>query len=339
MALLVLEGFDHLDEPEDKYSVELDSQASIAATSGRDGLGCLSLNSNYWCMMWEGTALDTGVLGFAVFVGARTIVLGYLMLFLRSAGWQGALKLTDSGYLQVVRSFSTVVASSSKPIKHNTWAYIEVKFNWVNSIGADTFIVKINGEVVINIPAATDCQNAASSGTDQIYLQGVRTGTLFDDVYICDLTGSVNNDFLGDIVVRHLHPDGNGFENTFTGSDGNDVDNYLHVDDPTHDGDATYNECETTVAHYEVYAFENITETPTTIIGVSVDAFLRKDAAPAALLRIVTRVNSTYYEDIQHTLTTSYLCYTQVWEQNPDDSAAWAKSDINGAEFGLRHVV
>jgi hypothetical protein len=53
-----------------------------------------------------------------------------------------------------------------------------------------------------------------------------------DDFYICDTSGSYNNDFLGDVIVEHLRPIAPNIQSDLMGSDGDNIDNWAMVDDP-----------------------------------------------------------------------------------------------------------
>ena len=55
-------------------------------------------------------------------------------------------------------------------------------------------------------------------------------GNAYDDVYICDTTGSVNNNFLGELTVEHLRPASDDTAQ-FLGSDANSTDNWALVDE------------------------------------------------------------------------------------------------------------
>jgi len=59
------------------------------------------------------------------------------------------------------------------------------------------------------LPNPTELANQqVNAYVNSIFLENTATGTFdFDDLYICDLTGSYNFDFLGDIRVEALFPD------------------------------------------------------------------------------------------------------------------------------------
>jgi hypothetical protein len=47
-------------------------------------------------------------------------------------------------------------------------------------------------------------------------------------------------------------------------------------------------------------------------------------------------VSSTDYEGASQNVGTDYRVYREIIEQNPNTTAAWTESEINGAEFGYK---
>jgi len=332
MALLHLETFEHLVNGNEKYTTEHGSLVSISATYSRWHNRSLKCYSGYYCQ-FTFTASDTGVIGFAVWNDAGLPTAVPIVQFYKGASNTCELRMAKTGYMYLVRG-TTFLAGAPSRIRLKTWHYVEVKWNCVNSIGANTFQVKVDGEIIIDIPATTDCQAAATSGVDKINLQGMCTYSYYNDVYICDLSGSEWNDFVGDITVDVIYPDDEGATNDFDGSDGNSVDNHLLVDDATPDDDTTYTES-STVTDVDLYTFDD-SEAPDTILAVAVDCFCKMDDAGPKSGKIITRVDGTTYEGNTFSLTTGYVYETQIWELNPDDAAAWAAADIDGVEFGVK---
>jgi hypothetical protein len=68
------------------------------------------------------------------------------------------------------------------------------------------------------------------------------TSAWIDDLYVCDGSGSVNNDFLGECRVLTLLPsDGNGSNNDFdTSAGGSPADHGAMVNDTTPNDDTDY---------------------------------------------------------------------------------------------------
>ena len=91
------------------------------------------------------------------------------------------------------------------------WHYIEWKLLISNSIPANSCVVKIDGVEVANVPEGTDTASILGLDPDlgfsRLQLDGAN---LYDDIYVCDTTGTENNDFLGDSRVDVIRPTGDG---------------------------------------------------------------------------------------------------------------------------------
>lgn len=93
-------------------------------------------------------------------------------------------------------------------LNFNEWHYVESKILISDSIPANSCVVKIDGIEVFNLPEGTDTTILASPthGFSKIQLSGL----LYDDIYVCDTSGTENNDFLGDCRVDVIRPASDG---------------------------------------------------------------------------------------------------------------------------------
>lgn len=94
------------------------------------------------------------------------------------------------------------------------WQYFEIKI----SFGASAaYEVRINGDTVISATGRnTFCGLTSVYGLNLATLASAGSSTYFDDFYICDTSGTVNNDFLGPISVYTLFPNADGSSTNFT---------------------------------------------------------------------------------------------------------------------------
>jgi len=340
MAMIHLESFENISTVNEKYVISSDSYVIIDTVVPRTGSQGLRVRAAAYGYRWfPGGVAVTGVIGFSYrnhSTGRIDDTFHDLLRFYGDDYEQGKLGTTINGYLIYIPYLGSTYISEKALISGKRY-YIEVKWNCVNSIGADTFIVLVNGEEWLNLPAGTDTRHTGETeGVSRILLCGSGSYVYFDDVYICDLTGGVNDDFLGDVAIVCLNPDGNGNTNDFTGSDADSTDNYLHVDETQPDDDASYVES-SVVTDVDLYTFENLAVTPTVICAVQTVTFAKKDDASAKTAKLITRINSTNYEGSAFAPDDgSYAYFTELWDVNPDDSAAWEEADLNGAEFGIK---
>lgn len=202
---------------------------------------------------------------------------------------------------------------------HDTLGEVEVRVNGVTEIlvtGADT---RNGGTDVVNTPT-------------WVCSAGLAVTFCFDDLYICDTTGTENNDFLGDIKVETVRPTGAGNSTQFTPSAGS---NWQNVDEATYDSDTTYN-ASSTAGHKDTFAMANLSTVAGTVKGVQVVNVWRKDDAGTRTAKSVVRVGSTDYEGAEVALGSSYSVGREVIELNPATGLPWTIADVNALEAGYK---
>lgn len=225
--------------------------------------------------------------------------------------------------------------TSGAGIIYDTWRYLEFKVTIDNSAGV--VIIRSNGNVVLNL-SSQDTQYSGNAYFNILKRTGFYQNiwTCFDDEYMCDLTGTKCNDFLGDIRVDALRPNGAGTYTDFTPSAGS---NYENVDEDYPDDDTTYNDG-SDVADQDSYALGALPSPAGTIIyGVKSQITVRKTDAGARECKLLTRAGTT--DDLSDTivLSDSFTTHTKIFELNPDDSADWEDADVNGMEVGVEITV
>lgn len=244
-----------------------------------------------------------------------------------------ALRLAADGSLIVARNTTALATSSAGVITAGSYYYIELKAVIHDSTG--TYAAHVNGGALLSGSGA-DTRNGGTGVITIVSINGITAqDTDWDDLYICDLTGGMNDDFLGDVRVDAYLPNGNGNSSQLVGSDADSTDNYLLVDDATPDGDSTYVSSSTS-GQKDTYGFANMSHTPASIYGVSVIASAKKDDAGSRSITTVTRSNGADTDGATQALSTSYIMYSDTLDEDPDTSAAWTKTAFNAAEFGVK---
>lgn len=268
-------------------------------------------------------------------------------------GENGIITLYDSGTLQVFvrynagtdswKVFRGTATQLGSTVVHlldkGRWHFVECKAVIDNAAGSVE--VKVNGTTIVNV-TAVDTQNTANA-----YVNGFGLGDdgddftdwFYDDLYILDdvdsgVVGAPNDDFLGDIRVQALLPNGNGTTSDLLGSDSNSTDNYLLVDEAAADGDTTYVES-SDVGDKDTYAYANLTATTGTVYGVQINPYARKTDAGVREIASVARLSTTEEDGDSEPLLSSYAYFPSVREANPDGDI-WTISDVNSAEFGVK---
>lgn len=284
----------------------------------------------------------TLVVGFWLYVKANVTSIDSLLKFADGETTQCTLGIQNYS-LAFFRGdhngtkLSNNLTNKIKVIKTNVGNYIEVKVTINNSTGS--YEVRCNGETII-AGDNQDTQQSSNAVINRLTFHEINTGgnndSLYTDIYCCDTSGGVNNNFLGDSRISTIYPNANGNSSGFVGSDGNSTDNYLLVDDTTApDGDSTY-VATATVSTKDTYNFGSMSFTPSTIHGVQISALVRKTDAGPRTVAIVTRSGGTDYDSSNYYLGDSYDYISQIRETDPNTAAAWTQSNVNAAEFGIK---
>ena len=243
------------------------------------------------------------------------------------------------GNLKVERGDNVTLAQTTNvPIVVGRWYYIEFKATIHDTTGS--YEVRIDGVPHSQLTASgVDTKNSANASADRIYF-GSRntfftgTGFYLDDVYIFDGTGSApKNNFIGDVNVVGLLPNGNGNSSQFLGSDADSTNNYQLVDENPPNDDTDYVEA-STVGYKDTYTYQDLTGSSGTVYGVSAAPYARKTDSGARKIRTLARLSSTEIDNgTDLVLGTSYVYYNSIFETKPG-GGAWAITDVNNAEFG-----
>jgi hypothetical protein len=335
MALLFIDGFDHYATTQigRKWTSTSATTPDIDTTGGRRGTGCLSAAVTARWVQYSFSATATLIAGCA-FNRSSGSSAGYIIYFGDGASDQCGVYLETDGRLSFRRG-TTAVATSTYTVPATGWVYLEVKVTISNS---GSYEIRANGTDILS--GSADTQATANATADSVTLHarvasgstGPNTTTLYDDFYLCDASGGINDDFLGDVRIDAYVPNGAGNSTQLTPSAGA---NYQCVDDATPDDDSTYVES-ATASQKDTYAFPSLGYTAVDVFGVQVNATARKDDAGARSLATVTRSGGTDYDGSTQALSTSYYDYREVMNVDPNTSAAWSQSGYEAAEFGVK---
>ena len=237
------------------------------------------------------------------------------------------LKMPVAGSLSLMRGndIGTQIATAS--IATSGWQYLEMSATISDTVGE--VIVRVNGQVIINYTG--DTRNGGTNTTiDTFSIVGANGTKYYDDLYICDGTGTTNNTFLGDVRVQTLMPNSAGSSTQFTPTGGANYANVAEVTDST----ATYN-ASSTVGNRDTYAMADLSASTGPIYGVQNSIVAWKSDAGTGTIKTALKAGASVYYDSTIPLGTSSSLYlSPVREVNPATSTAWTVSDVNGAELG-----
>jgi len=315
----------------------VESDCAISAADPKNGIGCIYC-AGYGDKFTVDTTFTDGkfVLGFHMKLVQYPFTSDSLIGFYSTATINAYMKVTANGTIQFTNAGGTALCESSAgAIDEDVWHHIEIKGEIADATSIDC-IIKVDGTVVAT--AASPVDSLASGTFNRVTIGHIGSnvyGVYFDNLYICDMSGAQCNDFLGECIVEAIMPDGAGYNSDFDGSDGNKVDNHLLVDEVDPDDDTTYVE-DSDVGGIDAFTYGALSQTPAAIYGVAVNTMVRKTTENARTMKQIARPVSTNYEGSEHTLTTTYTTFQDIWELNPADAAAWEEADVNGSEFGVK---
>jgi hypothetical protein len=333
MALIFMDGFDWTDTVADFPTKWDNGDCSIA--SGRFGSGAQFTNRSNNLDKSGLTAHATWIFGFA----AQRPGTHYLPVILfdgtPSGTAQVSLLLHTDGTVQVCQgNAGTALGTSGVVIPATGFAFVEWKVTIGNS---GSYEVRVNDVNILSGSGDTQQSSNASAASFRFGQNGSSSSAsfIFDDLYVCDGSGSAPaNDFLGDCKVETIMPSGNGNSSQFDGSDGNQTDNYLLVDETDPDDDTTYVES-ADVGDKDTYAYGNLATGAGTVYGINIQPRFRKTDAGTRSIVTVARHSGSEVDSSAFTATTTYAQAVDIRETKPG-GGAWSISDINGAEFGVK---
>lgn len=203
--------------------------------------------------------------------------------------------------------------------------------------GAGEIEIKFDGVTVYTFSGDTDPNSRVNAYRLRI-LGGGRDDTYeTDDVSVNDISGVVDNSWLGPGYLLYLAPNGNGDSSDMVGSDGNSTDNYLLVDDVPNDGDATFVSAAAS-GDKDNYALASL---PTLPAGATIrfvqPVAIAKRFTTASDIDVGIKSDTTEDFAASQALTTSYAMYRgERYYVDPDDSAAWDETKVNALTASVR---
>lgn len=335
MTLLFMDGFDHYATADITKKWTANNGSAISSNGGRRGGGCLSHTGTGKWVTKTIASSSTVIVGCAVKI--TTYTAGYLGKFQLREGatYHLTLNVNTNGKISLLRggsSTGTVLATGNTALSTGTWYYIELKSTIHDTTGS--YEVRINGVTEFSGTGA-DTRNGGTSGiVDTVGLgQASNSGEdSYDDFYVCDTSGSTNNDFLGDCRIDTLFPNGDGNYTAFTPSTGST--HYTLVDE-TAPNTTDYNSGASS-GDRDSYAFQDLTTLSSqTIYGIQINAAALKSDAGARSLGTMSRLSGTNKDGTGAALSTSQTYISEIQETDPA-SAAWTQTNVDSAEYGVK---
>jgi hypothetical protein len=311
--------------------------ATTIVSGGRSGT-CLQTgdDSHYFNKIL--TSQTTWFVGFAFKFSESAPTTNSILTFYDGATVHTQLHIDSTQHMYFSRNGTAIGSTGTSVLSINTWYYLEAKVKIGDASGdgnAGEISLRINGIENIN-NTNVDTRNGGNASADKIQFNGINGQTCnFDDIYVCDSTGSSpNNTFLGDVRIEVIYPTAAGDTTSWTPSAGS---NYDCVNDATPNSDTDY-VSSSTADQIDTYTMGDMVTGTGVIYGVQCLLFARKDDAGSRSIAPVLRPASTDYVGTTVSIADTYTYVMQINELNPEDSAAWEIADINGLKYGVKLV-
>jgi len=352
MALLFMDGFD-------KYGTTTGSQAAplgIMRTrwqqrqnrafvkTGRWGDYAITVawDANAWIQTPHLTTDSTLIVGFALKIPSSHGTGEFIQM--RSA--TNAQNDTTGGIwatidaneaIHLYRGPTLLGSTANSIVTENAWHYFELKVYCHDSAG--TYEMRIDGVDVLSA-TSVDTKYGTDNYHSVVRFNGVvSTGDDYsaqiDDLYICDGTGSENNDFIGpNIRVVTLSPNADGDSSDWTTSTGNT--HYTLVDEDEQNS-AEYVE-DTTTNNTDLYEYESlpVVNIADPIAVNVVSEFITTEPNNWTIETVVKHSTTEDADSGQVVATDDWVALSRLLEENPVTTNAWTTSDVNNLQAGVK---
>jgi hypothetical protein len=337
MALICLEGFDHLDVYDSidgskgwvlpAPSTYIQVGASQARFSGQG----LATSHSYYSKLTKDlganyTTIYFGIAFKQVQAGTPAAATGEPLMRFKdeSSVAQINICVTAAFALNVYRGTTLLGSTSDGVIEYNQWAYLEGKITIDNAAGEVT--LKIGGTQVLSLTSQDT--KAGSDYIRKLMINAIYSDltVYWDDLYVDD------SQFNGDCQVKTFMPDSDSVTHTdFERSTGSN--DYECVDETIANDDTDYIKSSTS-GHISTFGIT--TGSLNTVKGIQVVNRVRTTSAGVRKIKSIVRSNGADYQGSESAaLSGTYLCDNDRWDTDPDDSNPWTQTKLEAAEFGL----
>lgn len=311
--------------------------ATINSAGGRFGGNGLRVNDVATGYLRKTlNAQPTWICGFGVIPTAFPSTNTPIFQLLDQGANQIELRVYSDGTLALTRNGAPLSGGlSTFALQIGAWYFIEVKVTIANAILAGTCQVRVNNTLVIDVVAGQDTQDTANVSANSIQFAGTVPNTTFDDFYICDGTGLINIDFLGDSRIYEMLPNGAGDQTDFgvVGA----VNNWAAVDEIPPDNDATYVFSQTP-GQRDLYNLQDLVIAGATISGIQTVLDARRDDCGPRTIAASIKTGGTVYDGVAVSPASSWLMFTETREVNPFTALAWTPADLLALQAGVKLI-
>jgi hypothetical protein len=336
--LRFIDGFDHYNSVQilRKWTdVFQPSYVSVAAGQGRQGGQAGKIQPGYGGFRLTLDNQPTWVIGFA-YRNQQTTA-GNAQVFALNDGGADQLKLNihGDGTLTLDRG-GTTLCTTPFGLQSTVWYYIELKSRLAPA-PSGSYELRVNGAAIGAGSAMNTSNTGGFSGNGFDFgSPTVFTGgeSYVDDIYIADSQSGRVTDFLGDVTVETLLPEGNGGSNQWDPSAGS---NYACVDETPANDDTNY--VSTTLSgRKDLYNYPDLVNPSGTVWGVQALLCVKNPDGVALDVQHDYLSIDGEAAGASYSVPVNYYYARELTEKNPITDAAWTIALVNGMQFGIKAV-
>lgn len=338
MSLVFMDGFDVDDYPVKGWYIQNGGSSVSGNTPFGQGYSMLLDTGNNVILTHAITPSATVYMGFQFYLNHTDSNQSVLRLYTdNGSSLQISYCVNPAGDINMYcgPENSTLIGTAYNALAFNQWNFIEISATIDPTNGS--LIVRKNTEEIISYSGNTKYEGS-SNNIDGLWIGNSQDSTIveyFDDLYICDGLGSVNNTFLGPVRIQTLMPNATGSYNQLTPSPSQSVgDNYVNVKDvPYSDSDYNYS---SNIGDKDTYRLETLLPDTASVFAIQTNVIASATDAGAAYIAPALVSGGSLYTDPTVPLSASPNGVSRaVREQDPNTSATWTINGVNTLEAGV----
>ncbi len=342
MALRFLEGFETRAATDYLTQLYESVSGSVTSTGSPRKAGNTSFGATNYTLTTKplvSPTENTWIVGF----GYKMMVTSATSVTICDAAGVAQLALvmaagtTANSFTISVKRGATTLATSIE-LQMGMWHFIELKAT-IRTGANGSYELVVNGVSLLS----DGSENTANTGADGAsvieFNWGGGAGTRFDDIYVCDDTGGIHDDFLGDKVILGILPTADGATNDWVPQTGSD--NYAMVDDTATVPNEDYVSSNVD-ADVDLYEFGNLDEMAADgtldAVMVVLSAAMLSSGGRELKVRVRASGGSTADSDTITVTSKTTIGFPVCYDQDPVAVAAWTKVVLEASQIGVHNI-
>lgn len=259
---------------------------------------------------------------------------------------QLTIALSAAGNILVYRgtpiSGTQIAATTNSPVITDAWQHFECQVHFDDAAG--WFEVRLDGITVLQATGLDTIASSSLKNCNQVL--GIATSPLWvtpnmtmymDDWYCYDMSGTENNDWIGDRRVLALWPSDNGAEQDWTPVGASSQHNCINQNPA--DGDTTYLEVDDSALPANcTFEIDDVPSYVGAIAGVQVYVKSKKTDAGMCNLQVSMQRGSNEAQGTDRPISTIYAHRTDMFELDPSTGALWTAAGLNDAIIDIERT-